>query len=144
MRYSLGKSLIAGLLAGGFLGTIFYMVPAKFLICGPLPADIIWLPPGYQSYIWDQTFYWGIIPGLIIGFFGGLNTDASLPRGHFTKGIGVWCFMVCTITAWATQWEFLADTSGGKIALTVFINVVLFFACLAISQAISFIEAIRE
>jgi len=144
MKYNLGLSLVTGLIIGAILGCIFYLIPAKFLICGPLPTEIIWLPPGYQSFIWEQTFYWGIIPGLIIGFLGGFNTDATLPRGHFSKGIGVVCYLVCTILAWGTQWEFLSDTSGERIALIVLFTIIMFFASIAISNAVSFIESIRE
>jgi len=144
MRYNLGHSLLAGLIIGGVLGGIFYIVPAKLMISGPIPAEHILLPEGVQSFILLQTFYWGVIPGLIIGLFGGLNTNATLPRGHFSKCIGVWCYLVCTVTAWATQWEYLEYTSGGRIAIIVAATLVMFFACLFISQAVSFIEAIRE
>ncbi|MFA5051800.1 MAG: hypothetical protein WC544_01910 [Patescibacteria group bacterium] len=144
MRYNLGLSLLAGLIIGGVLGAIFYIVPAKLLICGPIPTDNIMLPPGVQDFVLKETFHWGVIPGLIIGLMGGLNTNATLPRGHFSKGIGVWCYLVCTIAAWWTQWEFLAYTSGGRIALTAGITLVMFVASLFISQAVSFIEAIRE
>ena len=144
MHYNLGSSLLAGLIIGALLGAIFYIVPAGMLICGPISLTNSPLPPVIQNYILSQTFYWGVIPGFIIGLFGGFITDATMPRGHISKGIGVWCFIVCTILAWSTQWGSLEYTSGDRIALTVVVTVVMFFACFNISQAISFIEAIRE
>lgn len=144
MRYNLGFSLLAGLIIGGLLGAIFYIVPAKFLICGPIPTTNLWLPPGVQGYVLNQTFHWGAIPGLIIGFMGGLNTNATMPRGHFSKGIGVWCYLVCSALAWITQWKYLEYTSNRRIALTIFMTVVMLFLCLSFSQVVSFIEKIRE
>ena len=144
MRYSLGLSVLAGSIIGALLGAIFYIVPAKFLVCGPIPATHIMLPDSVQGFILGETFRWGVIPGFVIGLLGGFNTDTTMPRGHLSCSIGVWCYMFGTIAAWATQWEFLADTSGGRIAITVVVTVMMFFFCIPISRTVSFIEAIRE
>jgi|SRR3989338_2076904 len=144
MRYNLGLSLLAGLTIGSVLGAIFYVVPAKLLIAGPIPVNGFFLPTGVQDYVLYETLHWGIIPGIIIGFVGGMNTDATAPRGHLSKGIGVWCYMICTTTAWVTQWEYLEFTPVIKIVLTVFVTGVMFLLCLPISQYASFLEAIRE
>lgn len=144
MRYNLGLSVLAGSIIGALLGAIFYIVPAKFLICGPIPATHIMLPDGVQSFILAQTLQWGAVPGLIIGLLGGLNNNASMPRGLLSCSIGVWCFLFGTIAAWATQWGFLADTSGGRIAITVVVTIMMFLLCIPISRTVSFIEAIRE
>lgn len=144
MRYGLGLSVLAGMIIGGILGTLYFMWSAKLLICGPIPVTVIWLPDDVQGFIWQQAFRWGTVPGIVIGLLGGLNTDATMPRGRMSMGIGALCWLVCTILAWVTQWHFLADTLAWKIAATIAFTFIGFLFNLRISQMFSFIEAIRE
>ena len=144
MKYKLGLSLLAGLIIGGILGAYFFMFPADFLVCGPLPEGTIIIPPETHAYILKQTLYFGIIPGAIIGLLGGYNTDMTLPRGHLSKNIGLLCFIVCTILAYVTQGHFLEHTPVKKIFLTVLMTFFIFIFSIPISGFFSFIEKIRE
>lgn len=138
MRYNLGLSLITGLIIGGLLGAIFYIVPVITLICGRVPAAAL-------GYIFNQALYWGVIPGIAIGLFVGFNTNIiTLPRGDFSRSISVWCCIICAILAFATQWEFLRHASIGRIILTALAAFAMFIACFFIGQTVSFIEIIRE
>ena len=144
MRYNLGLSVLTGAILGVLLGSLYYLLPAKFLLCGPITSPELMLPDGVQAFIWQQTLRYGTIPGLAIGLFVGLNNDATFPRGHFSMSVGGLCWIVCTITAYATQGHFLSETSIGRIFITVGVTLIMFFANFAMSRMFSFVEAIRE
>jgi hypothetical protein len=136
--------VLAGIIIGAVLGMFFFIVPAKFLISGPIKGNELMLPPGVQEYILGQTWRWGGISGAIIGFLCGFNNDATLPRGDFSKMIGVLCFIVSTVSAWWTQWDCLANTSFGRIIIIVLVTFAMFIIAVPVSGYFSFIESIRE
>jgi len=144
MEFNRGLSALAGILIGACLGAVFYIMPAKFLICGPIPSSGIFLPPGVQGFVLSETFRYGVISGMIIGFLSGLSSTAPLPRGHLSRSIGGVCWLVETILAWATQYHWLAETSGGRILIIVLISFFSMFLVLPFSYTLSFIEKIRE
>lgn len=143
MKYNFLPSVLTGIIIGGILGGIFYVMPAKLLICGPLPYTT-WLPPEVWKYMMLEIFHWGVIPGAIIGFIGGCNRDVAMPHGHLSKSIGASSYVICTILAYVTQGSNLAYMSASRIAITIIITALMFFLCLAYSQIFSFIETIRE
>lgn len=144
MRYNLLLSLFAGLIIGALSGMIFYIIPAKMLICGNLPLDTLLIPDEVYRFTIKETLTWGLIPGLIIGFLGGLNTDVTLPRGHLSKAITTLSALVCAIIAWITQWSFLAEASVGYIAVSVVVTILMMPISILFGDALSFIEAIRD
>ncbi|MFA6416887.1 MAG: hypothetical protein WCW61_01695 [Patescibacteria group bacterium] len=144
MRYNLLLSLFAGLIIGAISGMIFYIIPAKMLICSNLSFDTLLIPDDLYRFIIKETITWGLIPGLIIGFLGGLNTDATLPRGHLSKAITSLSALVCAIIAWITQWSFLAEASAGYIAVSVVVTILMMPISIFFGDILSFIEAIRD
>lgn len=144
MRYKLSLSLLSGTILGVFFGWFYYTLPAELLILGPLPMKTAVLSPEIRNFIFQESLIWGIIPGILIGLFMGFNTNATMPRGHLSASISAWCCLVCMSIAWITQWNFLSQTSAGRIALTIIITFMIFLMSLQLGQAMSFIEKIRE
>ncbi len=144
MRYNLFFSLFAGLIIGAISGMFFYIIPAKMLICQALPLDTLLIPDEVYRFTIKETLHWGLIPGLIIGFLGGLNTNATLPRGDLSKSITTLSALVCAIIAWITQWSFVTEASVGYLVITVIITILMLPFSILIGGALSFIEAIRD
>ncbi len=139
MRYKLSLSVLTGVLIGGLLGIIYYAWVARILLKETIPMD--GFPP---TFFYVKTLRWGVIPGAIVGFLGGLNTSAEIPRGLFSRTISTMCFLVCTPIGWINNFQAAKELSFGWIALTILLSIVLFFMSLMLGQGISFMEKIRE
>lgn len=144
MEESKTLSAAVGTFIGIILGNIFYLIPAKFLICGPLVSDQIILPDGVQSFIFLESLKYGSAAGGIIGFLGGLSTPKDLPRGEMSRRIGATSGLVCVLLAWITQHEYLGATSGWRIFITVLFSFFTLMLAIPFSDMVNFIEKARE
>lgn len=136
--------ILAGAIIGFLLGTFFYLCPTKLLFSGPVVNNEILLPPGMQEMLLALSAKYGGAIGLVIGFFGGLASSITMPRGHMSKSISCLCFLVCTVTAFVQHGHFLAEMSPGRIAITFFYIFVVLCLAIPLGGMISFIERIRE
>ena len=144
MQENVIRSIIAGMILGFIFGTIYYFCPAKCLITGPMYFDGIFIPPDLNNEIIEISMRWGGVAGIIIGIFGGLRFSIRLPRGHMSKSISCMAFIVCTILAFVMYGRQLSNMSAGRIAITFFYELFLFFLAIPIGSVFSFIEKIRE
>ena len=143
MQGSRFLSALAGIIIGGLIGWWIYAFIGYFLFCGPIEGDMIsW---DLRMIFFGYSVKFGVIPGVAVGFLGGLVLPFTLPRGHMSKSIGTSSFLIIAPLAWWSQWGKLAHTSGGRIALMVFITFIVFLIIVPVSGYIGgFIESMRE
>ena len=136
--------VLAGVILGVFFGMLYYAVPAKCLITGPVEISGLYLPKGLSSAVLLTSLKWGGGIGAVIGFFGGLSSPITMPRGHMAKRISSTSFFVCTIVAFVMYGSQLAHMPGWKIGLALFYVFVFFMVRARFGQLFGFVEEIRE
>jgi hypothetical protein len=142
--YNKTGRIIAGIIIGFIFGTIYFLWPARCLITGPMPSEGLFIDPDLNWAIIKNSFAWGGTAGVIIGFLGGTGVSPTLPRGHMSKAISCMSFLVCTILVFIVHGSNLLHMSGGRIGITFFYELVLFFSTILLGDALSFIEALGE
>lgn len=138
------RSVLAGVILGVFFGILYYIVPTKFLISGTIPVDGLFLPVGIQTAILLTSIKWGGIVGAIVGFFGGLATPITMPRGHMARCVSCTTYLFSTITAFIHHGSQLSHMSAWKIAVTFLMVLVMLIIAIPFADQMSFIEKIRE
>lgn len=136
--------IVAGAIIGFICGVIFYVVPAKCLMTGTMPASGLFLPEGVNSAVLAASIKWGGSIGAIIGFLGGLSMPFNLPRNHMSRSISCVSFLVCTIAAFIMHGGQLAHMTSGRIAITFLWVFASFFLAVPLGAMLGFIEKIRE
>jgi hypothetical protein len=107
-------------------------------------GDEIFLPRELANALLKTSATYGGGIGVIIGILGGLAVPITMPRGYMSKAISCTCFIVCTIVAFVQYGHFLADMSGGRIAMTFGWVFILFVFSMPIGDVVSVLERIRE
>lgn len=137
--------MVAGAIVGFLTGMVFYIMPAKCLITGPLPdTGSLFIDQDLQKVIIMLSVKYGGLIGMTIGIIGGLTIPTTLPRGHMSKSISCMNFLVCTIVAFVQHGHFLSDMTGGRIAMTLIWVVFSFMMTIPFGAMASFVESIRE
>lgn len=111
-----------GIIIGIFAAFMYYLIPAKLLICSPLPITIL-LPDGVQSFILLQTARYSIPIGIVLGYLLAVNTPFELPLTFLALRIGSCCWLVCGILAWVINSSYIAKSPNGHILLAVLITI---------------------
>lgn len=142
MEGNKGCSILAGVILGILLGFWIYFWPGYFLVCGPIDELII--PDKIRLAFFIDALKFGVAPGALVGFIGGLTIPFYHPRGHMAKSIGAFSWIPITALAWIMQWSNLEMMSGWRIAITVGVTIFSFASVLGVGQTLDFIEKIRE
>lgn len=142
MAGSRWRSILSGIILGFVLGSWIYMISGYFLISGPIEGYFV--PDGIRLRFVVDVLKFGSLPGILIGFLGGLVLPFYLPRGYLAKSIGAFCWIPITILAWITQWSNLGMMSGWRIITTILVTLFSLLSILSVSEQLSFIEKIRE
>ncbi|MFH1575747.1 MAG: hypothetical protein ABIB55_02270 [Candidatus Nealsonbacteria bacterium] len=136
------RSILAGIILGFILGFWIYVWPGYFLVSGPIEGYLI--PEEVRMEFLADALKFGLIPGALIGFIGGLVLPFHQPRAYMAKSIAASCWIPITVLAWITQWSNLEMMSGGRIAITIGVTLFSFFSIFSVSEQLSIIEKIRE
>jgi hypothetical protein len=144
MKDSKFLDVLAGVILGVIFGIIYYGMPARCLITGPMQIEGLFIPQELNRAILLLTLKWGGGIGAVIGFFGGLGTPITMPRGHMSKSISCICFLVCTIAAFVMYGSQLWHMAGYKIGITLFYVFLFFVMAVPFGSSLGFIEKIRE
>lgn len=138
------SSVIAGLIIGAISGLFVYSFIGNFLACGPYPSNVLFVDMAVKFELFGKAMRFGVIPGLFIGFWGGLVLPFTLPPGHFTKSISSLLFLIVTPLAWITYRHNLALMTPGKIAITAVMTLVLMIIILPMTEhGLGWLERIR-
>jgi len=144
MRGNKFLDILAGVILGVFFGMLYYVMSAKCLITGTMEIDGLFIPEELNYAILLLGLKWGGGIGAIIGFFGGLSSPITMPRGHMSKCISCTSFLVCTIAAFVMHGSQLWHMPGWKIGATLFYVFIFLVMAVPFGQFFGFIEKIRE
>lgn len=122
--------VFAGIIVGGMCGILFYAMPAKCLITGPMKVDGLFIDWDLNQKIIQVTLWRGGIAGMIVGLIAGLSKPDGQAPGEMSKSISAMLFLVVTILAFINFGENLAYMAWWKIFVTF--SYVFFAMCLAV------------
>ncbi len=135
IRGNRGLMVIAGLIMGAVLGMWIYILEGMFLAYGPAwsVSEIAPVPKEIRMAFLSDACWYGLLPGLIIGFISGLGSPFLTPRGHMAKGIGCTLILIVTPLVWWSQWHNLSYMKNGLIGWAVVVTLMIFLSIIPVS-----------
>lgn len=138
-------SILVGIIEGLILGIWIFVFSAYIPAYWKYDSELLFVPEYARDILIINAFFYGALPGIIIGFIGGAVTPFLIPRGHLAKSIGATSWLIATPLAYITYWDNFILLSAGTKALAGAITFVSLMLIIPVSGLIGeFLEKLRE